>query len=100
MSELTNTDGTKIVYFENKVISSQTGTGGATGNPDYDKIKDVLKNEIVPNAVEAIIKAYSPAYDFLQGSAIGMGLSFTNDASSRTLAFVRAAGGETLFLWN
>lgn len=93
LSELTNTDGTKIVYFENKVISSQTGTGGATGNPDYDKIKEVLKNEIVPNAVEAIIKAYSPAYDFLQGSAIGMGLSFTNDASSRTLAFVRAAGG-------
>ncbi len=88
LSELTNTDGTRIVYFDNKVVSTQTPVGAATGNANLDKVKDILRNEIVPNAVEEIINAYSPAYDFLQGSAIGMGLEFTNDPGSDALAFV------------
>lgn len=91
LSELTNTDGTKIVYFDNKVVSNQTPVGNDTGNADLDRLKDTLRNEIVPNAVEEIINAYSPAYDFLQGSAIGMGLEFTNDPSSDALAYVASS---------
>lgn len=96
LSELKETEGTKIVYFESKVVSTAKPDGTDTDtNPDYDKLKEVLKNEIVPNAVEAVINAYSPAYDFLKGSAIGMGLHLSNFTGDLTdaLAYVSLKGG-------
>lgn len=101
--DLRDTDGTKIVYFDSSssgrvsynnqsvtapVISTQTPTGTPSGIADWDKVKAILKNEIVPNAVEEVINAYSPAYDFLKGSAIGMGLCLENNPGSTALASV------------
>lgn len=84
--ELADMDGIKIVYIKDDVVTIQTPSGADTA-PGYDKLKDILKNEIVPNAVEAIISAYAPAYDFLKGSSIGMGLKLEN-VNSSTLAYV------------
>lgn len=114
LSDLANTDGTKIVYFGegsinnqeviNKVITTQTPATdtSASQNPfqnilpstdsAYDNLRNVLKTEIVPNAVEAIINAYSLAFDFLQGSSIGMGLELADEPGSNTLAFVKSNG--------
>lgn len=114
LSELANTDGTKIVYFDgesinnqeivSKVITTQSPVTDTTASQNpftsniqntdtaYDDLRDVLKTEIVPNAVEAIINAYSPAFDFLQGSAIGMGLELADAPGSSTLAFVKSNG--------
>lgn len=84
--ELADMDGIKIVYVKDDVVTTQTPSGADTA-PGYDRLKDALKNEIVPNAVEAIISAYAPAYDFLKGSSIGMGLKLEN-VNSNTLAYV------------
>lgn len=115
LSELANTNGTKIVYFGeesfnnqeivNKVITidqkpvpdpspSQNPFQNILSSADstYDNLRNVLKTEIVPNAVEAIINAYSPAFDFLQGSSIGMGLELADEPTSSTLAFVKSNG--------
>lgn len=84
--ELADMDGIKIIYIRDDVVTTQTPSGADTAE-GYDKLKDTLKNEIVPNAVEAIISAYAPAYDFLKGSSIGMGLKLEN-VNSNTLAYV------------
>ena len=56
----------------------------------YDQLKQILKNEIVPNAVLSIIDAYAPAYDFLKDSSIGMGLMIGENGAIApgTLAYV------------
>lgn len=90
-----NTKGIKLVYIQDGVVTEQTpGTGNGAGatTAGYDNLKNALQNQIVPNAVEAIIKAYAPAYDFLKGSSIGIGLKLGHSGdpnlSSTTLAYV------------
>lgn len=90
-----NTKGIKLVYIQDPVITTQTpGTGNGAGPTatGYEDLKNKLQNEIVPNAVEAIIKAYSPAFDFLKGSSIGIGLKLGHSTdpnlSPNTLAYV------------
>lgn len=75
-----NTKGIKLVYIQDQVITTQIPgqdanipNAGATAD-GYADLKNKLQNEIVPNAVEEIIKAYAPAFDFLKGSSIGIGL--------------------------
>lgn len=84
--DVANTEGIKIVYVRDEVVTSQTPAGNPTLE-GYDKLKESLKNEMVPNAVEAIINAYAPAFDFLKNSAIGMGLRLY-DANDGVLASV------------
>lgn len=83
-----------IVYVEEKTFSFDTiqnPTGGATTGDitldDGQKLSDVLEKEIVPNTVNAILSMY-PAFSYLDGSSIGIGLNFYHDTSSSVLASV------------
>ena len=89
--EIADTEGMKIVYIKDEVVTQQTATGNPTNtNAKYDQLKQILKNEIVPNAVLSIIDAYAPAYDFLKDSSIGMGLMIGENGAipAGTLAYV------------
>lgn len=73
--------------------ASQTPTGNATTNAfDGTGIKGILKTEIVPNVVQKILEAY-PAFGYLNGSSLGIGLNLYSDPNSSTLASVSASVG-------
>ncbi len=63
--------------------------GSTTGGSQ--KLKDLLKTELVPNAVDAIIDTFSDTFGYLRGSEIGIGLSFKDDIGDSVLASVSAA---------
>lgn len=103
-----------IVYFEDPVETTQSGSqgpsDGVTNDPAQDieidgqKISDILKTEIVPRTVDNILTNYS-AFSYLKGSAIGIGLKLYSDTTGKykdTLASVtlssslRADGTGTL----
>lgn len=84
-------DALNIVYTEvaNDVITVQTPVGGATmSGSSVAALKDDLKQEIVPQAVQKILATYKNTFGYLKGSAIGIGLELYNNASSSTLASV------------
>lgn len=73
--------------------ATQTPTGNATTNIfDGTGIKGVLKNEMIPNVVQNILAAY-PAFSYLNGSSLGIGLNLYSDPTSNTLASVSASVG-------
>lgn len=82
--------GLKIIYTEvtDEVKTTQSGSGnpGLTGGT-YDTLRNALKTQIVPRAVEALLKTYPQTYGYLSDSSIGIGLRLYNDNSS-TLASV------------
>ena len=89
--ELANTKGVKIAYIQDEVVTTQTPSGDPTWtDAKYDQLKQILKEEIVPNAVLAIKDAYAPAFDFLEDSGIGIGLKIGGNAEigTGTLAYV------------
>lgn len=89
--ELANTKGIKIAYIQDEVVTTQTPSGDPTWtDAKYDQLKQILKEEIVPNAVLAIKDAYAPAFDFLEDSSIGIGLKLGGNAEigAGTLAYV------------
>lgn len=90
--------GLKIIYTEVKddVNTTQTGSGssGLSGG-SYDTLKNILKTEIVPHAVQALLATYPQAYGYLSGSSIGIGLNLYQD-SSTTLASVSVGISGTL----
>ena len=92
-NDIANTEGIKIIYLQDEVVTTKEPDSSINSTiAGYDNLKKNLQNEIVPNAVEEIIDAYSPAFDFLKGSSIGMGLKLahSNDPnlSNTTLAYV------------
>lgn len=91
---LSDIEGLKIIYMQDSIQTTQTANGNPTNtDPKYMQLKNDLKMQIVPNAVQEIIAAYSPAYDFLNNSSIGIGLALGGNnypgLSSSTLAYVR-----------
>lgn len=95
-----------IVYMERTdfVQTTQSPDKGSTSTLGKDitlndgrKLSDVLKTEIIPNTVQNILTNY-PAFSYLSGSNIGIGLEYYTDAGSggsRTLAYVRGAVGSS-----
>lgn len=85
-----------IVYVEQTgalVTAAPSGQGSSTldkdkeitiTNPDGStttkKLSDILKEEIVPNTVKQILANY-PAFSYLTGSTIGIGLEYYTSAS-------------------
>lgn len=85
-----------IVYVEQTgalVTAAPSGQGSSTldkdkeitiTNPDSStitkKLSDILKEEIVPNTVKQILANY-PAFSYLTGSTIGIGLEYYTSAS-------------------
>ena len=91
LKHLWKDDRTKILYKE--IIH---GDIGATATPDtstptasgYVNFKNVLKKEIVPQAIESIMNTFPDTYSYLQGSTIGIGLDIYSDPTSNVLAAV------------
>ena len=91
LTDVTALDGLKLIYTEvtDDVDTQQTGTGsvGLSGAA-YDELKNVLKEEIVPQAVSALLSTFPDTYGYLADSSIGIGLYLYDDASTSTLASV------------
>ncbi|MCI8647163.1 MAG: hypothetical protein HFE76_10370 [Firmicutes bacterium] len=87
-----------IVYVDRTDFVQTTQTPGGTSTLQGNDIKvgdkmlsDILKTEIIPNTVQNILANY-PAFSYLNGSNIGIGLEYYNDpgsGGSRTLAYVK-----------
>lgn len=77
-----------LIYSEdNNYEYTATQTPGSTAtSAGYDKLKALLKDEIVPQAVTTLLNTYSKAFGYLNGSSIGIGLRLYTDGSSSVLA--------------
>lgn len=84
-----NSKNLNLIYMDQtddfETIKSGTGTATISG---YTNLKNVLQTEIVPQAVTGVLRAFSPAFNYLSSSSIGIGLNLYNDATSTTLAAV------------
>lgn len=96
MQELNSQKGMKIVYEDATygVNTVQTPTGPAT-TPGYAPLKTALKNQIVPQAVQAIVNRYSTTFGYLRNSSIGIGLALENKSGSQVLASVTMGTSST-----
>ena len=80
-------DGLNIIYVENNFVTEQQPMGSPTdSNVRYDRLKNILKTQVVPQAVSKILNTYSDAFGYLNSSSIGIGLAFKNDPGSGELA--------------
>ncbi len=89
------TGKTNIIYsetvYEFEVEGKETeGVNSFTGT--YKQVADTLKGEIVPNIVTNILSRY-PAFSYLNGTNIGIGLNLYSESGSSTLAFVKGGVG-------
>lgn len=105
LGDINSRSGLKIIYTEitDEVTTTQTGSEstGLSGGT-YEDIKDILKTEIVPQAVLALLNTYPNTYGYLADSSIGIGLYLYADPTSSTLASVTveasaSSDGTTLF---
>lgn len=55
---------------------------------DYSKLKTILDEEIVPQAVQSILNTFGDTFGYLDGSKLGIGLMLTKNDSSSVLASV------------
>lgn len=96
MQELNSQKGMKIVYEDVTygVNTVQTPIGPAT-TPGYAPLKTALKNQIVPQAVQAIVNKYSTTFGYLHNSSIGIGLALENKSGSQVLASVTMGTSST-----
>lgn len=98
----TKSDEINIVYTEAEqiydVATTQSPAGSSTLSGDKtiggQKLSDILKKSIVPQTVQNIL-TYYPAFSYLKGSTIGIGLEFYSDASSSVLAYVKGQVGSS-----
>ena len=89
---LTNNVNVENNVSFNYVETEQIAEGNKTID-GYDTLKTNLKDEIVPQAVSAIISTYDDTFGYLMGSNIGIGLEIINDSSTKMLACVKQAVG-------
>ena len=98
LSQVNALDGLKLIYTEitHDVETNQSGEGstGLSGAA-YDELKRVLKQEIVPQAVSALVSTFPNAYGYLADSSIGIGLYVYDDANTDTLASVTLGASAT-----
>lgn len=81
-----------IIFVEtvNEVQTTQAGVPPANAySGEWADAAGTLKTQIVPQAVQGILKNY-PAFSYLTGSSIGIGLRLYSEPASTTLATVRA----------
>lgn len=79
-----------IIYTETVFDFETTQTPDGVANSfstEYQAIADTLQTSIVPQVVNAIMGKYT-AFNYLNGSSIGIGLKLENNSSSSTLASV------------
>ena len=89
LQDVMSAEGLTIIYDESEFVTNQTGTGDATAtDAKYDTIKNVLQQQIVPQAVKSLLAAFPDTFGYLSSSAIGIGLKLENNPGSTTLASV------------
>lgn len=83
-----------INYSDKEMITmyalraEQTGMSTTTGGTE--ELKRLLKEELVPRAVDAILDTFPETFEHLRNSEIGIGLDFKDDISDSVLAYVAA----------
>ena len=83
-----------INYIENEMITmyalqaEQTVRASVAGGTE--ELKRLLKEEIVPKAVDAILDTFPETFDHLRNWTIGIGLDFKDDLGDTVLAYVAA----------
>ena len=89
MKEANAQNGMKFIYEDltHNVNTVQTPSGAATLS-GYGNLKDALKKQMVPQAVQAIVNKYSSTFGYLRNSSIGIGLDLYTNSSSSVLASV------------
>ena len=77
-----------LVYLEHDKVTTTPNTSGAgSGLAGLDRtiggklLSNILKEEIIPQTVENMLRNY-PAFSYLKGSTIGMGLKFESVGAS------------------
>ncbi|MBQ8613472.1 MAG: hypothetical protein IJ416_04590 [Ruminiclostridium sp.] len=85
---------TNIIYTETTFAFDTNQVPGTANSFDttQQNLAETLKSQIVPNVVTGILNKY-PAFDYLNGSNIGIGLNLYSDSSTKTLAYVQAGAG-------
>lgn len=85
----TQKTGLNIIYqvTEDEYTTVQTPIGSATA-PGNNVLKDKLKTEIVPQAVNALVNTFKNTFGYLSNSSVGIGLQISNSPSSDVLASV------------
>ena len=83
-------DEINIIYSQTTYSVSATQTPGADNNlaMAYWDAADILQKQIVPQIVQNIMTNY-PAFKYLTGSTIGIGLSVDSTVPYNTMAYVR-----------
>lgn len=99
LRQSTRSDELNIIYIEHDFDTTQSGAadGPATGvdnaalNLEVEgtgkKLSEVLKTSIVPQTVQNLLANY-PAFGYLKGSSIGIGLRLYNNPGDNTMASV------------
>jgi len=82
-------NGVYIYNIENDYDTIQT-EGPANNLGSYQKLGQVLKEEIVPQAVKRILDVYSDGFGYLKDCKVGIGLKIINNSDSSALASVSA----------
>lgn len=77
-----------VVIME-AITAAQTPSGGAASTGHTD-LKNLLQNELVPNAVQAILNTFPDTFGYLEGSSIGIGLNIYTNYDSSVVASVSA----------
>lgn len=99
------TSGPELVFIEmtQEFVTNQdpTGSNPTRSIPGVDaaadaRFKNILKTQIVPQAVDSIVRAYPSTFGYLRGSSLGIGLKITNEPGSSVLASVTMGAGGTL----
>ncbi len=83
-------ENTILTVYDFETTQTTGGFVGLVGT-QYDALRDMLKKEIVPNAVQSILNAYSATFSYLDGSSIGIGLNLYRDTRVSTAASLATA---------
>lgn len=89
LQEAMGSEGLNIIYteIENDFATTQTASGKPTA-AGYENFKKSLEEQIVPQAVKALLTAFPDTFNYLNSSSIGIGLKLVNQPGSATLASV------------
>lgn len=91
LQELLNSpsEALNIIYIEeiDEYATIKDTTDAANTITGHADLKRILQKEIIPQAVKGILEAFSPAFNYLESSSIGIGLRLYTE-SSNTLAYV------------
>lgn len=89
LEDVREASGLSIIYEEMETDYAATQVpGGEATVGGYNNLKQILEQEIVPQAVKAILDTYPDTFGYLNNSSVGIGLKLMSNPSSGNLASV------------